>query len=155
MESDLATMRINFSSFSVNSNQFVLPAGFNEGTERIIALTAGSRVYDNSSLSPIPRNDYHFYLRNGNKSCPSAGNGHGSNCSIWSHKPGLSEVTCEINGTLLCDNNIKTVAPSLTIHDDFGAYCNYSEPLRFYRIGQDTNVYNSWYTIGSGISYAN
>lgn len=60
------------------NNSFSQPSGYNENNERIIAMTAYYLYYGrfNGSLS------MHYYLRNGNGTCPT----HGGNCSIWSQK---------------------------------------------------------------------
>lgn len=141
----------------ISTNSFTLPSNYNEGIERIIAVTAGARYtppYPNGWSSTFYEEDVHFYVRHGNGTCST----HGGNCSIWSHKPGLQPVTNMINDTVLCDNNIASLGKTFTFTLD-GYINNYSEALRFYRIGQGTNVYNSYYNLDSsfpnGISINN
>lgn len=109
---------------------FVLPSEFNESNGRIIAMTTKG-VETSYNLYSI---ECHFYLRNGNGSCPI----HSGNCSMWSHKRGTEKVTNKsISGNeVLCDNNI-------AIHIGEGGY---SSDARYYIINKNTNVYNSWHS---------
>ncbi len=115
-----------------NENQFILPTGYNENSQRIIAMHTGTRT--SGAL------DFHFYLRHGNGTCTQ----HGGTCSIWSHKRGDQSISNAINFTPLCDNNIASLAYNSSYSDT-----TYDTRLRFYTIQQDTNVYNSWYVYNS------
>jgi len=99
---------------------------YNDENGRLIALVAGTH-------------DVHYYLRHGNGTCTNPS--HGSNCSIWSHKPGVNGVTSQPfdYGTVLCD---ETMYPKAI---QYSAY--YSGPW-FYNIDKTTNVYNAWFYDG-------
>lgn len=114
-----------------NNNSFSLPNNFNENNERIIAMVVGETFW----LGIV---DYHFYLRHGNGTCP---NGHGGNCSAWSHKLAMGKVSFEsIDGYTLCDANINNYSRQ-------GSY-EVSPPTRYYKITKDTNLYNSYHRYG-------
>lgn len=79
---------------NLQPNIFSLPVDFDESSEMF--------TYYNMQIQEA---DYHFYLRNGNGTCP---NGHGGDCSMWSHKQGLDAVknTCandNYSDVMLCD----------------------------------------------------
>ena len=119
------------------SNGFNLPNNFNENEKRIIAMVAGKGVWTGIV-------DYHFYVRNGNGTCP---NGHGGNCSAWSHKLAsgvVSNVTIDSDNyyhhPYLCDGNIHSSARQ-------GNYST-SPEIRYYTITQDTDLYNSYHGDG-------
>ena len=143
MMNDSNEMGNNLTKINLSNNkQFVLPKGFDESKQRIIAMNVGARYYDFLNASTVyPRFDYHFYLRHGNGTCEIHNNGI---CSMWSHKLAESTISDSINGTKICDENIATLAPQLI--NKSGYICtDYSEPLRFYTTEQDLNLYNSWY----------
>lgn len=145
MFNDSAEMGTNLTKITLaNNNQFVLPIGFNENSQRIIAMNAAIRYYDAPYPMPAvsPPYDYHFYLRHGNGTCPIHNDGI---CSMWSHKVAENEVSNMVNNTILCDNNIATQAKLLTTNGNYGVVNSYSQTLRFYTIEQDTNVFDSWY----------
>lgn len=122
---------LNYSLTKINTqNEFNLPNDFNESNERIIAMVTGESLWGTL--------DYHFYVRNGNGTCP---NGHGDNCSMWSHKQGNSEISNKAINTsaYLCDQNIQYTAK-------YG-YTNVIGPY-FYRISKDVYLYNSWHGDG-------
>lgn len=106
---------------------FALPNDFNESTGRIIAMT--SKIDNQNKI------ECHFYLRNGNYSCPN----HTGNCSMWSHKRGnqvVRNISISNSNVILCDQNI-------------GEYINdaeYYHDARYYIITKDTCVYNSWHS---------
>ena len=120
-----------------NNNYFSPPIGYDENNERIIAMTAyylyNSRF--NGSLS------MHYYLRNGNGTCPK----HGGNCSVWSQKMGTGKVTdSDYYGTVICDQTIYDSAYKI------GAYnmASCDELIKFYTITKDSNIYNSGHDYG-------
>lgn len=115
-----------------NENQFILPIGYNENSQRIIAMHTGTLISDEL--------DFHFYLRHGNGTCTQ----HGGTCSIWSQKRGNERISNTIKDTILCDNNIASLA-----YNSHYSYTTYDTHLRFYTIQQDANVYNSWYKYDS------
>lgn len=128
----------------VNEEQFVLPNGYNENSQRIIAMNTGTS-------SPTNSRDFHFYVRHGNGSCSI----HGGNCSIWSHKRSnlcvSSTIPKVINGQTqeipICDYNIASLAYCANFPSVSGSGGNfYNTRPRFYIIQQDLNVYNEWYT---------
>ena len=134
MKEDAQAMNFQISdpfraTFSILDEKFhfVLPNDFNESTGRIIAMT--SKISQNNTI------ECHFYLRNGNSSCPN----HGGNCSMWSHKRGneaVRNISISNSNEILCDQNI-------------GEYINdagYYSDARYYIITKDTNVYNSWHS---------
>ena len=144
MFNDSIKMGTNLTKINSDNNDeaFVLPPEYNENVQRIIAMNAADRYYQNSSVTPNPKFDFHFYLRHGNGTCPNHNDGI---CSMWSHKLASLSVSNLINGIELCDKNIKKEAKKLVTIN--GAIVNmYSQPLRFYAIEQDSNVYNSWYS---------
>jgi hypothetical protein len=139
MDTSIATITLS------NNNQFVLPSSYDESSERIIAMNCGG-IYNPYSSTPEGY-DFHFYVRHGNGTCGNPS--HGSTCSKWSHKMALGTVSDKINNTLLCDNNIATLAKSAsrTYQSISGTMTvNYNSTPKFYFIEQDTNLYNSWYT---------
>ena len=89
-------------------------SGYNENNERIIAMTAYYLYYGrfNGSLS------MHYYLRNGNGTCPT----HGGNCSIWSQKMGNGKdrVQCERARRILAHD--KNIGEPITLEQLEGAY---------------------------------
>lgn len=141
MDKDSLQMGFSLNNFGKNSNDFVLPNDFDESKERIIALVTYMYFgYEGHSL------DYHYYLRNGNGTCP---NGHGGNCSMWSHKVagGVVQNTCCGNDKIiLCDNNIggwsrymsSLINSPYSMHDE----------TRYYKITKNTSLYDSWFTNG-------
>ena len=134
--------RINLS----NKEQFVLPSGYNENSQRIIAMCMGKRTFGTY-------HDFHFYLRHGNGTC----NAHGGNCSTWSHKPGNLMISNEIENIIICDRNIAKLSKQLVVGSG-SSETLYKSDVRFYTIQQDTNVYNSWYeynSISDTVSYEN
>lgn len=83
-------------------------------------------------------------MTDGNGTCS---NGHGGNCSEWSHKLSsgpVSNVTIESDNYYqhahLCDANIDTYARQ-------GNYSS-SPETRYYTITQDANPYNSYHGNG-------
>ena len=98
MKEDAKALNFSISlPFDAKNGKFVLPSNFNPSSERIIAMTTAMHFGDC---------EYHFYVRNGNGTCL---NGHGGNCSMWSHKPSLGEITNKAfsdNNIILCDENI-------------------------------------------------
>lgn len=140
--------KMNFTINKINTNdEFNIPVNFNESNERIIAMVTYyiPDIANNDGIY-FGTLDYHFYLRNGNGTCP---NGHGGTCSMWSHKLGTGNVTNYISNSKLCDMNINNKAKK-----------NFSNKndVRYYRITKDTNVYNSWHgnkldTNGTGTPY--
>lgn len=112
----------------ISPSTFQLPISFDPNSERVIALVGGYASYSGY--------DYHFYVRNGNGTCPD----HGGTCSIWSHKPGNSTVKSESidSMTTLCDENIY-------VKSQEGIY--YTNP-RFYTITLDASLYNLCYMNG-------
>lgn len=137
---DSAKMGTNLQRITLsNEEQFVLPTGYNENTQRIIAMCMGKRMFSTY-------HDFHFYLRHGNGTCKT----HGNNCSTWSHKPGNNMISDKINDIIICDRNIATLSKQLKVcsgPNDSGT--SYTSAVRFYTIQQDTNVYNSWYEYNS------
>ena len=133
--------KINLSNIA----QFVLPSGYNENSQRIIAMNTG--------LTSAGANDFHFYVRCGNGSCSQ----HGGTCSIWTHKPGLTNISCELNSTVICDNNIAQLAYNAQINSEPGVSTTYNTRPRFYTIQLDTNPFNSSYSYDSSndITYLN
>lgn len=139
---DSAKMHTNLTRINLEDDEtFVLPGSY---SGRIIAMTAGSKT--NYSPSGIGVNtsqrDFHFYVRHGNGTCPTHRNGV---CSMWSHKLSEGTVSNKVNGYILCDCNIATKGKSLSVNTSAYSVYNYSQPLRFYSLEQDTNVYDSWY----------
>lgn len=114
----------------IKNNKFTLPTSFDENKGRIIAMVN----YEVSSGDL----DSHFYLRNGNGTCP---NGHAGTCSMWSHKPGTSPVTnCPTtNYTVkLCDANIQEYAyKSRNMSEEI------KTDVKYFNITKDTNIYTS------------
>lgn len=138
-----------------NEEQFVLPTGYNENTQRVIAMNTGYNY-------PSGSKDFHFYVRHGNGSCEQ----HRGTCSIWSHKRGDYQISNTIpkivdgkkQNILICDKNIAELAHNVDYLNGLYAGTFYNTPLRFYTIQQDTNVYNSWYEYKSTsdtVSYEN
>ena len=127
MKKDAGELGYTIDKFEVEST-FQLPISFDPNSERIIALVGGYASYSGY--------DYHFYVRNGNGTCPD----HGGTCSIWSHKPGNSTVKSESidSMTTLCDENIY-------VKSQEGIY--YTNP-RFYTITLDASLYNLCYMNG-------
>ena len=123
------------------NNSFSPPSGYNENNERIIAMTAYYLYYGrfNGSLS------MHYYLRNGNGTCPT----HGGNCSIWSQKMGNGKVTnVDSKGIALCDQTIYNSAYNI------GSYNMASSDglVKFYSITKNTDIYGSAHGYGHGDS---
>lgn len=120
-----------------------LPNYFDENSERIIAMITyyvASSVYSGTV-------DHHFYVRNGNGTCP---NGHGGNCSMWTHKQGGNEVKNwpgNATSIKICDQNFEEYAYTL----DFASYYttfSIDNNIRYYSITKDNNVYSSWHGNG-------
>lgn len=129
MKEDAQTLNFNISTaFNTQNEKFILPSNFNENSGRIIAMTTAMYFGDC---------EYHFYVRNGNGTCS---NGHGGNCSMWSHKPSLTEITNKSfsDNTILCDANIAEYV------EDNNNRVNY-QGASYYIITKDVNVYNSWH----------
>lgn len=141
---DSTVMGTNLQKITLsNENQFVLPTGYNESTQRIIAMNAGR---DNGSSSK----DFHFYVRHGNGSCTL----HGGNCSIWSHKRGYNRISNTLHNSQnqnvpICDNNIAQLAYKASFSSITGTTMVYDTRLRFYTIQLDANVYNDGYYYNS------
>lgn len=122
----------------ITSSDFSLPTSFNENNERIIAMVVGASSWTGAL-------DYHYYLRNGNGTCP---NGHGGTCSAWSHKLSNTTVSNEsidqgyysYDHPKLCDANINSYARQ-------GNY-SLSPEIRYYIINQDCTIYNSYHGNG-------
>lgn len=139
-----------FQQYSLNSvvdNDFELPNDFNPNAERIIAFVT---YYNKVEIPQMEYYDYafdyHYYLRNGNGTCTNPS--HAQNCSKWSHKMSLgniNDVYVDIyNNSIinLCDANIGDYACIIP-------YSNYTNnEVRYYRITNDTNIYNSWHGYG-------
>lgn len=129
-----------------NDEQFVLPTGYNENTQRIIAMNTGFNY-------PSGGKDFHFYVRHGSGSCEQ----HGGTCSIWSHKRGDYGISNTIPKIVnrqtqdipICDHNIAELAYNVDYPNGLYAGTFYNTHLRFYTLQQDTNVYNSWYEYNS------
>lgn len=107
-------------------------SGYNENNERIIAMTAYYLYYGrfNGSLS------MHYYLRNGNGTCPT----HGGNCSIWSQKMGNGKdrVQCERARRILAhDKNIGERITLEQLEGAYGIWDNYS----IYKEGWQTYIH--------------
>ena len=140
---DSAVMGTNLQKITLsNENQFVLPTGYNENLQRIIAMNAGE---DTGSQET----DYHFYVRHGNGSCAL----HGGNCSIWSHKRGYTRISNTLHNSQnqivpLCDYNIAQLAYNSSFLSTTGTM-QYNTHLRFYTIQLDANVYNDGYFYNS------
>ena len=143
---DALKLGVNITSITLsNNNQFILPSSYDESSERIIAMNCGG-IYN--PYSPDPEGyDFHFYVRHGNGTCGNPN--HDSTCSKWSHKMALNTVSDNINGALICDNNIATLAKSAyKIENTVSGITttHYNSTPKFYFIQQNTNLYNSWYT---------
>lgn len=143
MMEDAQALNFSISKMKViNQNVLIdIPSDYNEKNERIIAMVTG---ISNSGIL-----DYHYYARNGNGTCP---NGHGGNCSMWSHKRANTPISNRsIDGdALLCDENINSYAKE-------GIYSSTPE-VRYYRITKDVYLYNSWHgdgRNGAGTPYRN
>lgn len=119
------------------NDAFLLPTGFNENNERVIAMI----VYYSHTMQTL---DYHYYVRNGNGTC--ANPSHGNNCSIWSHKRALNEVTNKSpqDHYSLCDYNITNGADDFNPSGLNPSYTMYDK-IRYYTITKDTNIYASWH----------
>ena len=130
MKEDAKALNFSISlPFDAKNGKFVLPSNFNPSSERIIAMTTAMHFGDC---------EYHFYVRNGNGTCL---NGHGGNCSMWSHKPSLGEITNKAfsdNNIILCDENIAEYV------DDNNNRVNYEE-ANYYIINKNVNLYDSWH----------
>lgn len=151
MFNDSAEMGTNLTRIILaDDDQFVLPSSFNGNSQRIIAMNAARREYDTPFPMPTlyPAHDFHFYLRQGNGTCPVHNDGV---CSMWSHKLALDEVQNSVGNTILCDDNIATLAKSISTYSG-GVTTAYTGTLRFYTIEQDANVYDSWYNYNSALS---
>ena len=143
---DALKLGVNITSITLsNNNQFILPSSYDESSERIIAMNCGGKY---NPYSPDPEGyDFHFYVRHGNGTCGNPN--HDSTCSKWSHKMALNTVSDNINGALICDNNIATLAKSAyKIENTVSGITttHYNSTPKFYFIQQNTNLYNSWYT---------
>ena len=137
MEEDGLALGFTFDRI-ITSSDFSLPTSFNENNERIIAMVVGAGYWTGAL-------DYHYYLRNGNGTCP---NGHGGTCSAWSHKLSNTTVSNEsieqgyysYDHPKLCDANINSYARQ-------GNY-SLSPEIRYYIINQDCTIYNSYHGNG-------
>lgn len=122
---------------SIDLNIFTPPSDYNEGNERIIAMTA-YYLYKgrfNGSLT------MHYYMRHGNGTCML----HGGNCSLWSQKMGLGAVSnLDSLDNILCDQTIIDSAYNIGEPD---VACD-DNLVNFYSITKDTNIYASWYGNG-------
>lgn len=140
IHNDAASLGFDLAEFSTGDT-FSLPYGFDENNERVIAMVT---YYIYSTIHSVT--DYHFYLRNGNGTCPIHNNGV---CSMWSHKSGHDEVknTCRImnNDVILCDQNIVEYSKRIS-------NSSYTTDAIFYRISKGTDAYRSWHTAGNNSS---
>ena len=135
MYKDARALNFSINKYSnssvIKNNKFTLPTSFDENKGRIIAMM----VYKVTNSSIL---DYHFYLRNGNGTCP---NGHGDTCSMWSHKPGTLPVTnCPTTNynVKLCDANIQEYAyKSRNMSEEI------KTNVKYFNITKDTNIYTS------------
>ena len=130
------SLAMNFSLQRINCTaDFSLPSDFAEQSERIIAKIS----YYLSASNNYGKIDSHFFLRNGNGTCSE----HGGTCSIWTQKNGNQTVKSATNGGFICDRTIKDLAFNLpTVSAQ--AYLYDKNDIRYYRINQDTDLYNSY-----------
>lgn len=134
MIEDANVLNFQLKKLDITTENFIVPTNVNINSERIIAMVIGTHL----GIA-----DYHFYVRNGNGTCS---NGHGENCSMWSHKQSngiVSNKKISSNSVELCDNNILEYANSGN-YNDF----NNEAPVRFFSITKDSNIYNSWHGDG-------
>lgn len=143
---DSNVLGANLNRFSILGNQFSLPSGYNQNTQRVIAMNVAERKSISSGIYEQQRFDFHFFVRHGNGSCSI----HGGTCSKWSHKLGNNRITDKINDVLLCDQNIVSRATNFSI-DSGNVRITYQNLLRFYTIEKTTNIYNSWYNYNAGL----
>ena len=137
IHNDANSIGFNLTDLSV-ADSFSLPNDFDDDNERVIAMVT---YYIHNNVYNTNISDYHFYLRNGNGTCPIHSNGV---CSIWTHKKGINEVknTCDANESIiLCDQNIFEYSKLIQNK-------SYTTDPMFYRITKDTNIYNSWHGYG-------
>lgn len=130
------SLAMNFSLQRINcTSDFSLPSDFDEQSERIIAMI----TYYLSTSNNTGKIDSHFFLRNGNGTCSE----HGGTCSIWTQKNGNQTVKSATNGGFICDRTIKDLAFNLpTVAAQ--TYLYDKNDIRYYRINQDTDLYNSY-----------
>ena len=137
IHNDANSIGFNLSDLPI-TDSFSLPNDFDDDNERVIAMVT---YYIHNNVYNTNISDYHFYLRNGNGTCPIHSNGV---CSMWTHKKGLDEVknTCDTDESIiLCDQNIFEYSKLIKNK-------TYSTDPMFYRITKDTNIYNSWHGYG-------
>ena len=142
MDFDMERILTNTYIFNRNS--------INLNSERVIAMIPTFQVsfptgIPNSGSTYSKKFDIHYYLRHGDGSCPN----HSGNCSLWSDKNGEMEVECLSNGSnsLICDCNISSLAYELPGTSGW-CYINDITNIRYYKITQDANVYNSYFLNG-------
>ncbi len=141
---------------------FSIPDNMDLISERLIALVSYVVVSANKTEGSINYTlDYHYYLRNGNGTCP---NGHGDKCSMWSHKPGREEVrntyydSSDRTYKVLCDKTIYDNAYKIehVTNDNYKVYYDsnnvdnvlgdsFYSTVRFFKTNKDVYYYNSSY----------
>ena len=146
---------------------FSIPNNMDLTSERLIALVSYVIVSANKTKGITNYIlDYHYYLRNGNGTCP---NGHGDKCSMWSHKPGGEEVrntyydSSDRTYKVLCDKTIYDNAYKIehVTNDDYRAYYDsnnidnvlgdsFYSTVRFFKTNKDVHYYKSSYGDYSG-----
>ncbi len=140
MKRDAVVMDFNMSKYlnenviDKYSNKFTPPSAFNEDNERIIAMIAYYNYVDlyTGTLS------MHYYMRNGNGTCPV----HGGNCSIWSNKMGsdiVKNYPGNIHSEILCDETIYDYAYNSGVVFN----CYNKELVNFYSITKDADIFSS------------
>ena len=132
---------MNFTIQKINtSSSFSLPSDFNENSERIIAMVT-NLLAENYYTGKL---DYHFYVRNGNGTCPI----HGNNCSIWSQKNGLLKVeNLTSDSQIICDATINDHTHDFSSVSGTRLYDR--DDTRYFRITKEANVYASYH--GNGV----
>lgn len=136
---DFNIKKYNNSAVLDQSSIFTPPNNYNENNERVIAMIA-YYLYEGRFKGTLT---YHYYLRNGNGTCPL----HSGNCSMWSQKMGNSEVSnVAYNKGIICDKTIYNYSYSIKTNKFNNAYNN--NLINFYSITKDTNVYDSFYGNG-------
>ena len=135
-DSQAMSFDINKIDYSANMANLI-----NQDNERIIAMVTYYRADD--AYSGVL--DCHFYLRNGNGSCPT----HGGNCSEWSQKFGFSKIQ-NIDGSnnIICDQNIDTNAHTFKPLPGV-AYLYAPNDTRYYKITKKTDVYKAYHDDGN------
>ena len=136
---DFDIKKYNNSTVLDQSNVFTPPNNYNENNERIISMIA-YYLYEGRLEGKLT---YHYYLRNGNGTCPI----HDGNCSMWSQKMGDGEVSnIAYNKGIICDKTIYDYSYCIKTDKYNDAYN--SNLVNFYNITKDTNVYDSFYGNG-------